>query len=172
MPDAAARPDASLFCTFRLGDRWFGVDARWVKEINTHTHVTPIPHAPSVVEGFVNLRGHLFLVLNLSELLAPEAACRAGAGQLIVFQRSAGESLALLVDVVGEMVPVAADQIDLLEGDDDADSRQATGGASAGRLVTGVAKRSEGLVTIVDPRQFLAALAAGPGKPGARHSSR
>ncbi|MGE0758773.1 MAG: chemotaxis protein CheW [Pirellulaceae bacterium] len=150
--------EGNVYCTFCLGERWFGVDARWVKEISTQSAFTPILHAPAVVQGFVNLRGHLFLVLNLRDLLAPEAIPHAGPGQLIVFKPAAGESFALYVDRVGDIAHFPAEDMDVSRSEEDVAVRQGSGTRLV-ELVAGVAKRSEGLVTIVDPRQFLATVA-------------
>jgi len=151
--------EVTLLCTFRLAGRWFGVDARWVKEINTQTSWTPIPQAPAVVRGFVNLRGHLHLVLDLRELLAPEGDGTTLAGHLIVFKSSAGEAMALSVDEVGEIVAVSPDDFDASRAPDDVVDAS-TSSAGSARLVVGIAKLSAHLVTVVDPRQFLAIVSA------------
>ena len=38
---------AGSYCTFRLGGRLFGFNLLSVKEVNTHTTFTPVPHAPA-----------------------------------------------------------------------------------------------------------------------------
>ena len=60
---------ARLFCTFRLGERLFGVDVLAVKEVNREMTFTAVPHAPAAVRGFANLRGQIHLVLDLRQLL-------------------------------------------------------------------------------------------------------
>jgi purine-binding chemotaxis protein CheW len=57
------------YCSFYLSERLFGVDIKTVKEISSDFHVTRIYHAPKEINGYVNIRGQLFLVLDLKRLL-------------------------------------------------------------------------------------------------------
>ena len=64
---------SQLYCTFRSADQWFGVPIHDVKEVTTQTTCTRIPHAPEEVAGYVNIRGHIFLALDLRRLLGLDA---------------------------------------------------------------------------------------------------
>ncbi|MEB3246025.1 MAG: chemotaxis protein CheW [Vampirovibrionales bacterium] len=55
--------------TFTLGNDLFGVDIRYVREINRQLDLTPVPHAPAFVEGLLNLRGQIVTVLDLKKRL-------------------------------------------------------------------------------------------------------
>jgi len=54
-----------LVC-FRLGNEDFGIDINRVHEINRMIEITPIPQAPSFVEGVINLRGEIIPVIDLT----------------------------------------------------------------------------------------------------------
>lgn len=50
--------------TFRLGDGWFGIIAETVQEIVSAVAILPLPSAPAVVLGVINLRGEVVAVLD------------------------------------------------------------------------------------------------------------
>jgi len=53
-----AMPQASgQFSTFLVGDLFFGVDVLHVQEVLRAQQMTPVPQAPDVIEGLINLRG-------------------------------------------------------------------------------------------------------------------
>jgi purine-binding chemotaxis protein CheW len=142
-----------LYCTFRVGDALFGVDILLVKEVTTQTAFTPVPHAPAVVCGYVNLRGQLHLVLDARRLLGLGDAPPPPEARLILFKPAAGEAFGVLVDGVGDVVAVEPARVEAWQPEDAAD-----GGARASGMVRGAAKLDGDLVVLVDPRKFLDAV--------------
>lgn len=140
---------ASLYCTFTAAGHRFGVPAELVREVHAPTAITPIPGAPRSVVGYANLRGHLYLVLAADRLLLHNDCHARGEAQLVVFKPEAGESFALETGAIGDMVSVAAHQIDVPHSTDDA--------ARATPCVTGHAKLDHELLTLIDPTQLLTA---------------
>jgi purine-binding chemotaxis protein CheW len=138
-----------LYCTFRLAGRLFGVDVRAVKEVNTRTALTPVPHAPPAVIGLVNLRGQLHLILDLRRLLGLGEGAVTPDSRLVIFKPAAGESFGALVDAVGEVVRLGAAQTEQYAADDV---------ARAGGLMTGVGKIEGDLMVIVNPYRLLEAV--------------
>ena len=53
------------FCTFFLDDRFFGVDVEKVQEVIRYQLITPVPLAPPVVRGLINLRGQIVTAIDL-----------------------------------------------------------------------------------------------------------
>jgi len=51
--------------TFQLGKELYGIDIMDVREIVQLTEVRAIPNAPAYVEGIINLRGEIVLIINL-----------------------------------------------------------------------------------------------------------
>jgi len=139
---------ATLFCTFTAAGHRFGVPAQLVREVHAATAITPVPGAPRAVLGYANLRGHIYLVLHASHLLAHASATPASEAQLVVFKPEAGESFALETGAIGEMTAIAPHQIDVPKGAD--------GVVGETPCVIGHAKLDRELVTLIDPRQLLA----------------
>lgn len=53
----------------RLGQRWFGMDARSIEEVALRGPVTRVPLAPSHLLGVTSLRGRLVTVVSLEQML-------------------------------------------------------------------------------------------------------
>jgi purine-binding chemotaxis protein CheW len=87
------------------GER-FAIELRWVREIFTLGHVTPIPSAPQVIAGATNFRGTIVPVLHGAALLgAVGRRLSAGKGP------RAGDSV-LLLEVDDLRAAIAVDRID------------------------------------------------------------
>lgn len=116
--------------------------------------LTPIPHAPPSVRGYANLRGQVLLVLDLKSLLERGATEIGPQTRLVTFRADLGDPSGILVDQIGEVIPVRSDQIEGKRADDSA------GGSPPAslppcHLVAGVGKLAGDLVTILDARRFL-----------------
>lgn len=153
-----------LVCTFRLGTQLFGVDVADVKEVNPETTLTRIHHAPPQVQGYVNLRGQIYLVLDLRRLLGLPAGSLGQESRLVVFKPSVGDSLAGLVDRIGDIVAVEPDRIEPWGGAVTArltanlsSAETAPGGtlSPTERLIVGVAQLENELLLILQAGQFL-----------------
>jgi purine-binding chemotaxis protein CheW len=144
--------NAQLFCTFRSADHWFGVPVGDVKEVTTQTTCTWIPHAPREVAGYVNIRGHIFMALDPRSLLGLEARATAES-RLILFKPAVGPSFGLLVDEIGDIVAVNANQVEGFG----AGAHEPAAMAAVDRLdlITGVCKLPAGLLVILEPRRFV-----------------
>lgn len=56
--------------SFYVGDDCFGIDANCVQEVLRNPVLTPVPHAPREIEGLINLRGQVVIVISLRKRLA------------------------------------------------------------------------------------------------------
>jgi purine-binding chemotaxis protein CheW len=138
------------FCTFRLGDGLFGLDAMLVQSVNLPPPLTPLPHAPAAVCGYVNLRGQIHLILDLKALLKL-GSVRAGPDtRLIVFKAVLGDPFGVLIDRVGGVVSLRSDQIEA--------GRPAETDSPADALVCGVGKLDGELITLLDAGKVLPAV--------------
>lgn len=162
-----------LFCTFRLGDQLFGVDVADVKEVNPETTLTRIHHAPPQVLGYVNLRGQIYLVLDLRRLLGLPAGPIGPESRLVIFKPRVGDALAGLVDRIGDIVAVQPSRIELRgplrdaveiqspnpETEEEGPAPMLDGGLervhTGGELIGGVAQLDEELLLILQAGQFL-----------------
>ena len=57
--------EAREFCTFRLDGSLYGIDVQNVREVFRDQEATPVPMAPSVVRGLINLRGQIVTTIDL-----------------------------------------------------------------------------------------------------------
>jgi chemotaxis signal transduction protein len=73
---------------FALGPDRYAVELRWVRDVFTLGHVTPVPHAPAALAGVVNYRGAIMPVLDVEALLDGErpsrGAAHAGQGAILI----------------------------------------------------------------------------------------
>ena len=91
------------------GAQW-ALPARAVQSVFRPIGLTPVPLAPPVVVGLVNLRGRVVLAIDLARrLLGARAPPRAGRdAPLAVAVERGADVYALLVDGVGDVVSVDA----------------------------------------------------------------
>ena len=103
---------AHQYCTFWAAGRLLGVDILDVKEINMETNFTPVYHAPEQVRGYVNIRGQIYLILDLKMILGRGQAELLPTSRLVLFKPSVGDAFGVLVDRVGDVVEVDQDSIE------------------------------------------------------------
>ena len=96
---------SQLLCTFLLDGYLFGVPVPHVQEVIRFQPMTPVPLAPSAVEGLINLRGQIVLALDLRRRLALGER-PGGALPMNVVVRTPDGAISLLVDEIGDVVEV------------------------------------------------------------------
>jgi purine-binding chemotaxis protein CheW len=90
------------FCTFWLGELYYGLDVLRVQEIVGHQQPTRVPLAPPAVRGLINLRGRIVTALDLRRRLGL-AEAPAGLPPKGVVVRTDEGVVSLLVDEVGDV---------------------------------------------------------------------
>ena len=91
-------------CSFRVDDLLLGVNVLDVQEVILSHDSTPVPGAPNVVGGLMNLRGEIVTTLDLRRRFRREDL---GAGDpMNVVVRSQGELFSFLVDRIGDVIEV------------------------------------------------------------------
>jgi purine-binding chemotaxis protein CheW len=130
--------------TFRLGRQWFGIPVLDVQEVLRAQRVARVPLAPRDVKGFLNLRGQIVTAVNLHERLAVEPVD--AETQMNVVVRDGDELFALIVDDVGDVVAVSAPAVEPVP---------ATLDELWARACTGVVRREQGLLALVDAARLL-----------------
>jgi purine-binding chemotaxis protein CheW len=141
-----------LFCTFRLDRRLFGVDLLDVKEVTAETTATRIAHAPDEVLGLVNIRGHIYLALDLRRLLGLPASTVTAESRLVLFKPAVGPAFGVMVDEIADIQAAEPGRIAPF-------SRTGLGaeGPGVGRveLIDSVCQLADELLVILAPRRFL-----------------
>lgn len=98
------------FVIFRVGDEEYGVAIERVRSIIRHEPATPVPRAPDVVQGVINMRGNVIPVIDLSRRLSGATFEPGPAARIIVADAAAG-TLGLAVDAASEVASIAESDI-------------------------------------------------------------
>jgi len=97
--------------TFTLGNEEYAVDIRKVHEINRMKEITKIPNAPSYVQGVINLRGKVILVINLRERFGLKGKGNDEHLRIMIMDIS-GITMGLIVDSVSEVLRIPSDIVE------------------------------------------------------------
>jgi purine-binding chemotaxis protein CheW len=97
----------NLFSTFHVGGLYFGVDVLQVQEVLRYHEMTPVPLAPSVVEGLINLRGQIVTAIDMRRRLKLDPRPE-GQNPVNMVIRAEDGAVSLLVDSIGDVVQVEA----------------------------------------------------------------
>lgn len=102
---------ALAFCTFQVGHLLFGVEVRHVQEVLRHQRTTAVPLAQRMVHGLMNLRGQIVTALDLRKRLDLHPAHQDRLPMNVVLRSSDGP-VSLLVDEIGDVIEVEANQFE------------------------------------------------------------
>lgn len=123
----------------------FAVYAAAVREITRTVAVAPLPGAPSIVEGVINYRGRVAVVLDIRGRFALPAR-PLDVHQHVVVADTGARLVAFRVDRALELVTVPADAIE-----------SAARVAPGTRHADGIARLTDGVIVIHDLERFLSA---------------
>lgn len=93
------------FATFLVGDLFFGIEVLKVQEVLRYIEMTPVPLAPHVIEGLINLRGQIVTAVDMRRRLGLPGRETGEAPMNIVIRADEG-AVSLLVDEIGDVVDV------------------------------------------------------------------
>jgi purine-binding chemotaxis protein CheW len=94
-----------VFCTFLIDSQLFGTPVSNVQEVMPHRPMTPVPLAPEVVKGLLNLRGELVTSIDLRLRLGLQNTL-VGRLPMNVVVHTADGPVSLAVDEIGDVVEV------------------------------------------------------------------
>ncbi|WAP71237.1 chemotaxis protein CheW [Jiella pelagia] len=101
----ATRGRRASLIAFCIGEQEFCVDIMSVREIRGWTQATPLPHAPSYVNGVINLRGAVLPIVDLAARLGfPRTVPTARS--VIIVVRVEMQLFGLLVDAVSDILTI------------------------------------------------------------------
>ena len=126
-------------CSVRLGKTLFGVPITHILEIVGAARPRPVPLAPGYVGGLVHYRGDVLTTVSLRHLLGLPPS--EGTQDVLVLE-SEGACFGLLVDSVGEVLTVSAE--DYEPNPSILDERRRN-------LLAGAYKLKDGLLVMLDP---------------------
>lgn len=157
MNTATAVEDLQL-CSFTVSGRLFGVPIEEVKEITSIDQIMTVPHAQESVVGYVNIRGHIHLVLSLRHLMGYSGEeDLSETRRMVVFKPCCGPSFGVLIDEVRDIIRVPADSlVDRRQRDDEPPSGERRGAPS--QLIRGVCPLEKELVLVLKGHALLGEL--------------
>ncbi len=95
---------------FKIGNEEFGVPINQVREIVRLIQITPIPRAPSFIEGVVNLRGQVLAVIDLAKKLNLKSNPRSEKTRIIVVEVD-NNTVGMIVDEVTEVLKLPSENV-------------------------------------------------------------
>ena len=139
------------YATFLLDGLYFGIEVLKVQEVLRQQPTTPVPLAPPMVRGLINLRGQIVTAVDLRTRFGLSA--RDGEEPpMNVVVRTADGVVSLLVDAIDDVVEASAA---------DFEAPPETVQARLHHLVRGVYKLPARLLLVLDVDQALASAREG-----------
>lgn len=133
--------ESDSLLVFMLGDQRYALLLHAVDRVVRMVSVTPLPEAPDIVLGVVNIQGRVVPVINMRRRFhVPER--KVALTDRLVIARTARRPVALVADAVLDIIawtaPVAAEDV-----------------VPGAKYVEGVVKLEDGLIFIHDLDKFL-----------------
>jgi purine-binding chemotaxis protein CheW len=117
-----------------------GVDVLDVQEVLRSQEMTPVPQAPEMVEGLINLRGQIVTAIDMRRRLQLPPHAEDQTPMNMVVRTSEGV-VSLLVDEIGDVLDVDADSYERTPDNLDAMARE---------LIRGVYKLKDRVLLVLD----------------------
>src|SRR5690349_13278552 len=97
--------EATAYILLTVAGTTYGARSRQARHIEMVEDVTPVPNAPSYVEGVVFSRGQVVPVVNVRVRFGFERGARDVRSRLLVVE-GAGRTVGLLADSAREFIPI------------------------------------------------------------------
>ena len=108
--EAIADNHVTLGC-FEVAGHTYAIDIAQVREVVRWQTVTPLPNAPALIEGVIDLRGAVVPVVDLGRALGWAAAAPGGRTRIAVTEVD-GLVMGLVVDAAVEVLSVDVGHLD------------------------------------------------------------
>lgn len=133
------------FVTFTIAGQLFGIPVLLVQDVLSSYQITRIPLAPPEITGSLNLRGRVVTAVDVRIRLGLEPRAD-GAESMSIVAETEGELYSLMVDSVGEVLP-------LLTGNHD--RNPPTLDAKLRAYSDGIYRLDDGLLVVLDVNRLL-----------------
>ncbi len=130
---------------FSLGEERYGVEISQVKEIILPTQITRIPNVPAFVEGVLNLRGQIAVIVNLRKRLGKEPKKNDENTRIIVIEYG-NSTIGMMVDSVSEVKYLSSKNIEEIP--------RFLALKDESKFLKGVGKLDDGLLTLMDLKEL------------------
>ncbi|WP_319506955.1 chemotaxis protein CheW [uncultured Methanolobus sp.] len=131
---------------FQLGGEEFGVEIMKVQEIIRMPEITKIPQSPEYVEGVINLRGKIIVVINLDKRFNLRSKEVDEHSRIIVVEIG-NNVVGMIVDSVNEVLRIPASNID--------PAPELVTSSVSKEYITGVGKMDNRLLILLDLAKVL-----------------
>lgn len=138
-----ATTEDTQIVNFTVGEVNYGVPVDQVREVRDVQAVTPVPGAPSYIEGVTNLRGQIITVMDLRKRLN---ITKGGRGEKIIVVEMGKAAVGVVVDAVTEVSTIAGADIE----------RHMQVTKKLEDYLVGVGKQGEKLIVILDLAKIIA----------------
>jgi len=102
------------FVIFRLDNRRFGLRLSVVERVIRAVEITPLPNAPEVIHGLVNMQGEIIYVVNTRKALGlPDREI--DLSDQFIIARASGRFVALITDEVSGVKEFRGNEIKVTE---------------------------------------------------------
>lgn len=100
------------FVTIMVADQLCGIDVLKVQDVLGPQKITPVPLADTEVAGLLNLRGRIVTAIDLRGRLGLEPRSEGEGESMNVVVEHDGELYSLIIDSVGEVLRLPADDFE------------------------------------------------------------
>jgi len=142
------------FCTFWIGKHHYGVDILQVKEINSGVTLTPIFHSPKEIRGYVNIRGHINLVIDLRIIMGFDRKEIDEMSRVVLLKDNVGDSFGFLVDKIGDVFIIDESEIEDKKNEEDIYNEKFEKKTMEKDLIEGVCKLDNNLLVLLDAKNI------------------
>jgi purine-binding chemotaxis protein CheW len=133
------------YVTVTIGDHLFGLPIFRVQDVFVPDRLTQVPLAPPEVAGVLNLRGRVVTAIDMRKRL-DLGAREKDAPVMAIGIETKGESYGLLVDSVGEVMPLA---------DSACEAKPVNLGPRLSRVAAGIYRLEGQLLVVLDVDRVL-----------------
>lgn len=142
----AEEVEADQYLVFTVQSREFGFQAMRVQEISTVSAATPVPNAPSYIEGIMNLRGRIASVINFRRKFGFEVKEHDEDTRVIVVELGS-YPIGIIVDSVEEVIKIPDESVQQLP--------ESTTTAESKEYMTGVGMLDKRMIILLDMDKVL-----------------
>jgi purine-binding chemotaxis protein CheW len=103
--------DLQSFVTMRVNNQLFGASVKLVQDVVRAQRIAPVPLAPYVIAGSINLRGRIVTVYNMYRRLELPLDTQPAKHMNVVLEYR-DELFSLMVDSVGDVLNIPLSKID------------------------------------------------------------
>ena len=143
--ESSSRSLSGQYSTFDVAGFYFGIDVLQVQEVLRYQRMTPVPLAPAVIEGLINLRGQIVTAMDMRQRLGLPPRADGETAMNVVVRTEEGV-VSLPVDEIGDVVEAESSSFERPPENLDPAIRN---------LVRGIHKLKDRLLLVLDTDQTL-----------------